>query len=64
MPDYRAYFVEPGEELVGYRGFACADDAEAIEKAKRIFQGPTIMASRHPQMPTLRPSRQTGKVAA
>jgi hypothetical protein len=42
MPDYRAFFVEPGEEFIGYRGFVCADDAEAIEKAKGIFQGPTI----------------------
>jgi hypothetical protein len=42
MPDYSAYFVEPDEEFIGYRGFACADDAEAIEKAKGIFRGPTI----------------------
>jgi hypothetical protein len=41
MPDYRAYFAG-AEEYLGYRGFACKDDAEAIEKAKEIFEGPTI----------------------
>jgi hypothetical protein len=39
MPDYRAYFVG---RFIGYRSLACEDDAEAIEKAKEIFEGSTI----------------------
>jgi hypothetical protein len=41
MLDYRAYFVGR-EDFIGYTAFACKDDAEAIEKAKEIFEGPTI----------------------
>ena len=42
MQDYRAYFVGRAKHLIGYRGFVCQDDSEAIEKAKEIFEGPTI----------------------
>jgi hypothetical protein len=42
MLDYRAYFVGPQIHFIGYRLFVCEDDGEAIEKAKEIFEGPTI----------------------
>jgi hypothetical protein len=42
MPDYRAYFVIPKDHFIGYRGFVCRDDGEAIEQAKGVFEGPTI----------------------
>jgi hypothetical protein len=42
MPDYRAYFVGPEKLFIGYRGFVCRDDGEAIEQANGLFEGPTI----------------------
>jgi hypothetical protein len=42
MLDYRAYFVGREKHFIGYRGFVCQDDGEAIEKAKELFEGPTI----------------------
>jgi hypothetical protein len=42
MPDYQAYFVGHGDQLIGRRGLDCRDDGEAIEEAKEIFEGPTI----------------------
>ena len=36
MPEYRAYTVGADEHFVGYEPLVCADDAEAIEKAKRL----------------------------
>jgi len=42
MQDYRAYFVGREKHFIGYRGFVCEDDDEAIEKAKELFEGPTI----------------------
>ena len=42
MQHYRAYFVGPQIHFVGYRRFVCEDDGEAIEKAKELFEGPTI----------------------
>ena len=42
MTDYRAYFVEREKHFIGYRGFVCQDDGEAIEKAKELFEGPSI----------------------
>jgi hypothetical protein len=42
MPDYRAYFVGPEKHFIGYRGFVCRDDGEAIEQANGLFEGPTI----------------------
>jgi hypothetical protein len=41
MPNYRAYAVGPDEHFIGYEPFICADDGEAIEKAKRL-------SDRHP----------------
>jgi hypothetical protein len=38
MQDYRAYFVGPEKHFIGYRGFVCQDDGEAIEKAKEVFR--------------------------
>jgi len=42
MQNYRAYFVARQKHFIGYRGFVCQDDGEAIEKAKELFEGPTI----------------------
>jgi hypothetical protein len=42
MPDYRAYFVGPEKDFIGYRGLVCQNDGEAIEEAKKLFEGPTI----------------------
>jgi hypothetical protein len=42
MLDYRAYFVGSEKDFIGYRGFVCQDDGEAIEKAKELFEGPAI----------------------
>ena len=42
MLDYRAYFVGSKKLFIGYRGFVCQNDDEAIEKAMEIFEGPTI----------------------
>jgi hypothetical protein len=42
MPDYRAYFVGREKNFIGYRGFVSQNDGEAIEKAKELFEGPTI----------------------
>jgi hypothetical protein len=42
MLDYGAYFVGPEQHFIGYRGFACRDDGEAIDQAKELFEGPTI----------------------
>jgi hypothetical protein len=36
MAEYRAYTVEPEGNFVGYEPLICADDGEAIGKAKRL----------------------------
>jgi hypothetical protein len=36
VPEYRAYTVGADEHFVGYEPLVCADDAEAIENAKRL----------------------------
>jgi hypothetical protein len=36
MPEYRAYMVGPDGHFIGYEPLNCADDGEAIEKAKRL----------------------------
>ena len=41
MPEYRVYFV-PKDRFVGYRGFVCRDDGEAIEQANALFEGAAI----------------------
>jgi hypothetical protein len=36
MPEYRAYMVVPQGNFVGYEPMICADDREAIGKAKLL----------------------------
>jgi hypothetical protein len=36
MADYRAYFVGDDGHIIGFEPLVCADDGEAIEKAKRL----------------------------
>jgi hypothetical protein len=45
MTDYRAYFVGREKHFIGYRGFVCQDDGEAIEKAKELLVWCSV---RHP----------------
>jgi hypothetical protein len=42
MPDYRAFTVGADGHFVGFEPMKCADDAEAIERAKRILNGQDI----------------------
>jgi hypothetical protein len=42
MADYRAYFVGRDGHFVGYEPLVCADDVEAIEKAKRLVDANDI----------------------
>jgi hypothetical protein len=37
MPEYRAYIVGHDGHFTGFEPLVCADDAEAIEKAKRLI---------------------------
>jgi hypothetical protein len=39
MAEYRAYTVGADEHFVGFEPLNCRDDAEAIEKAKRLVDG-------------------------
>jgi hypothetical protein len=39
MVDYRVYRVGADGHFVGYEPLICRDDAEAIEKAKRLVDG-------------------------
>ena len=39
MPEYRAYVVGDDGHFTDYKGMICRDDAEAIEKAKRLVNG-------------------------
>ncbi len=38
MIEYRAYTVGPDGHFVGFEPLSCADDAEAIENAKRLVR--------------------------
>jgi hypothetical protein len=42
MAQYRAYAVGIDGHFVGFEALVCADDAEAIEKAKRLVDGHDI----------------------
>jgi hypothetical protein len=42
MAEYRAYTVGIDGHFVGYQPLVCADDAEAITKAKRLVDGHDI----------------------
>jgi hypothetical protein len=39
MVDYRAYTVGADGHFIGFEPMICADDVEAIEKAKRLVDG-------------------------
>lgn len=53
MPEYRVYMVGPDGHFIGYEPLTCADDSEALEKAKRLagkypvelWSGPTLISS-------------------
>ena len=38
MPEYRAFFLGDDGHFVGFEPLVCADDSEAIEKAKRLSE--------------------------
>ena len=42
MAEYRAFIVGQDGHFIGFEGLVCADDAEAIEKAKRFVDGHDI----------------------
>ncbi len=42
MAEYRAYTVGIDGHFVGFKALVCADDAEAINKAKRLVDGHDI----------------------
>jgi hypothetical protein len=42
MGEYRAYTVGEDGHFIGCEPFTCRDDAEAIEKAKRLIDGSDI----------------------
>jgi hypothetical protein len=42
MPEYRAYIVGRDGGFIGFEPLVCADDAEAIQKAKRLVEGNAI----------------------
>ena len=42
MAEYRAYIVGGDGHFVGFEPLVCGDDAEAVEKAKRVFEGKDI----------------------
>ncbi len=39
VAEYRAYTVGHDENFIGFYSLVCADDAEAIEKAKHLVNG-------------------------
>ena len=39
MPEYRAYTVGVDGHFIGFEPIVCADDAAAVEKAKRLVDG-------------------------
>ena len=39
MADYRAYTVDHDGHFIGIEPLTCADDAEAIEKARQLVDG-------------------------
>jgi hypothetical protein len=42
MANYRAYALGQDGHFVGVEALVCADDAEAVEKAKRVFSGQSL----------------------
>jgi hypothetical protein len=43
MTEYRAYFVGNDGHIIGFEPLVCADDGEAIERAKRLEHFPFSM---------------------
>jgi hypothetical protein len=39
MQEYRAYLVGPDGHFIGFEPLVCANDSEAIEKAKQLIDG-------------------------
>jgi hypothetical protein len=42
VAEYRAYTVGRDGHFIGYQPLVCADDYEAIEKARRLVEGHDI----------------------
>ena len=42
MADYRAYTLGTDDHFLGFEALICADDLEAIDKAKRLVDGHDI----------------------
>lgn len=42
MANYRAYALGQDGHFVGVQALVCADDAEAIATARRLFQGQVV----------------------
>ena len=42
MGNYRAYALDQDGHFVGVQVLVCADDAEAIVTARRLFQGQVV----------------------
>lgn len=42
MAEYRAYTLGRDEHFIGFEPLVCADDAEAIDQAKRLVNGSDI----------------------
>jgi hypothetical protein len=67
MPEYRAYMVGAEGNFVGYKPMICADDGEAIGKAKRLagqypvelWTGPRLVSSLPSNRPKPSPTRYT-----
>jgi hypothetical protein len=52
MAEYRAYTVGVEGHFVGYQPLVCADDAEAITKARRLVDGHDIELWSGPRLVT------------
>jgi hypothetical protein len=39
MQEYRAYTVGPDGHIIGFEPMVCANDEEAIERARRLVEG-------------------------
>ena len=37
MPEYRAYLIGDDAHFIGWEHLLCADDSEALEKARRLL---------------------------
>ena len=42
MVDYRVYFVGSDGHFVRFVGLSCSDDAEAVERARRLIEDQDI----------------------